>query len=322
MMMTPSLCGTSLHRFTNSLKMGIHTPEFHPMINAFAASLDEDLQPFVDYLRSRGVPFRVTEEGNSQVLWVPSPDVKELVLEWYQQYQDGELVLSSPRVTASRQVAGLSMLANLLKYPLTLASILVTLVAFPFTFGLPGELFGRWLADLTLIGFREDGTYVYFDTLAGTFERMEFWRLVTPMFIHFGWIHIVFNLLWLWEFGRRIEQACGSIMLAVIMLLCSVSANLLQYEMAGPSLFGGMSGVVYGLLGFSLVWSKLWPERDMGMQNGIYIFMLIFLALGFTGAVDLLGFGSIANGAHLGGLLMGLVLGGLVAAIQKRRSAG
>ena len=90
--------------------------------------------------------------------------------------------------------------------------------------------------------------------------------------------------------------------------------------MSGPGLFGGMSGVVFGLLGHSLVWSRVVPARNTGLSSGIYIFMLLYLVVGFTGAIDLLGLGSLANGAHLGGLLGGLVTGAIAGFAGRRRT--
>ena len=131
------------------------------------------------------------------------------------------------------------------------------------------------------------------------------------MFIHFGWLHIVFNLLWVWEVGRRIEVINNASVLLLVTLVSSIMANFLQYYMLGPSFFGGMSGVVFGYLGYSLVWSRLVPSRSMGLADGLYIFMFAYLAIGFTGAIDMLGLGVLANGAHLGGLIGGLLVGGV-----------
>ena len=140
------------------------------------------------------------------------------------------------------------------------------------------------------------------------------------MFIHFSWLHIVFNLLWVWEIGRRIEFVNGSRGLLIAVVVSSLVANITQYLMSGPSLFGGMSGVVFGLLGHSLVWSRLVPSKNMGVSKGIYIFMLAYLAIGFTGVIDILGLGSLANGAHLGGLIGGVITGGLAGLLVRQGS--
>ena len=116
-----------------------------------------------------------------------------------------------------------------------------------------------------------------------TIESGQYWRLLTPMFLHFGLLHIVFNLLWVWEVGRRIELVNGSLLLLLVTLASSLLANFMQYYLYGPSFFGGMSGVVFGFLGYSLVWSRMVPRRTTGLPPGLYIFMLVYLAVGFTG---------------------------------------
>lgn len=83
----------------------------------------------------------------------------------------------------------------------------------------------------------------------------QVWRLFTPMFLHFGIFHIVFNLLWTLEFGRVIELRQGWPAFILITLAISISANLSQYFVSGP-LFGGMSGVIYGLFGY--IWIQSW----------------------------------------------------------------
>ena len=74
----------------------------------------------------------------------------------------------------------------------------------------------------------------------------DWWRFVTPTLLHFSWMHVVFNCLWIWEFGRRIEASLGSLNLMGLYLTSAVFSNSLQYFASGPSIFGGMSGVVSG----------------------------------------------------------------------------
>ena len=63
------------------------------------------------------------------------------------------------------------------------------------------------------------GGYLVFEPLTATFAQQAYWRLVTPMLLHFSWLHLAFNLLWVWELGRRIEKLHGiSLFLAVTLL--------------------------------------------------------------------------------------------------------
>jgi GlpG protein len=189
---------------------------------------------------------------------------------------------------------------------------------FPLGFGVDQGQYGLLFSKMTFLAMDRLADGLYFTSLSDTFESGEIWRLVTPMFIHFGALHIVFNLLWVWEIGRRIEFVNGALMFVGLVLLSSVTANMTQYLMSGPSLFGGMSGVVFGLLGHSLLWSLINPDRSTGVPKGIYIFMLVYLGIGFTGAIDLLGMGNLANGAHLGGLIAGVVTGATAGLLARR----
>lgn len=131
----------------------------------------------------------------------------------------------------------------------------------------------------------------------------QVWRLFTPMFLHFGLLHIVFNMLWLRDLGGLVEHRHGSKYLLVFVLAASFASNLLQYFIAGPS-FGGMSGVVYGLLGY--VWLRGRLDFNVGyrLNQSTVTMMLVWFVLCWTGAL-----GPIANWAHAGGLAIGALVG-------------
>ncbi len=136
----------------------------------------------------------------------------------------------------------------------------------------------------------------------------DWWRYLTPTLLHFSWLHFIFNALWLWEFGRRIETFFGGAHLFGLFLVGAVAGNGLQYQWAPGALFGGMSGVVYTLIGCLGVLRFLRPEVVLGLPDGILVFMLIWLVLGLSGFLGVFGM-DIANGAHVGGLLSGLLSG-------------
>ena len=101
----------------------------------------------------------------------------------------------------------------------------------------------------------------------------------------------------------------------------SPAGNGSQYAFGGDGLFGGMSGVVYGLLGFSWVAPMLQPAWRIQPTPALMLFMVGWLVLCMAGLVEVLGFGAIANAAHLGGLICGAVLGALFGLVSGRTNS-
>ncbi|MGI9323100.1 MAG: rhomboid family intramembrane serine protease [Pseudomonadales bacterium] len=305
------------------------------MLKALELPIDIDLAAFSAYLDDSGLAHRIAEEGGRQMLWVPGEREAALVQQLYQRFESGELRLTqgAPLVgaadssdaagagdaagssdaagasnTAGASQLGRHLYAALVSAPLTMGLVITTIAFFPATFGALEGDYSAALLLMTFVPVEFIAGQAYFLKLGAVADQGEWWRLLSPMFLHFGSVHLVFNLLWVWEIGRRIEMVNGWGWLLALTLVSSLAANLAQYLMAELSLFGGMSGVVFGMLGHALVFSRLNPSRSLGLPTGIYIFMLLYLALGFTGLIDLFGL-SLANGAHLGGLIAGLLTG-------------
>ncbi|PJG58714.1 rhomboid family intramembrane serine protease GlpG [Aeromonas cavernicola] len=138
------------------------------------------------------------------------------------------------------------------------------------------------------------------------FTDWQLWRYVTPALLHFSVLHLVFNLLWWWYLGGQIEQRIGSGKLLILLLIGAALPNIAEFFVSGPA-FGGLSGVVYALLGYCWLRSKWQPACGLTLPPALMGFMLFWLVLGFF---DLLGT-PIANAAHLVGLLVGLLQGWL-----------
>jgi GlpG protein len=135
----------------------------------------------------------------------------------------------------------------------------------------------------------------------------QIWRLVTPILMHGSILHILFNMFWLRDLGTLLETRHGSYRFLLLVLATGIGSNLLQYAIAGPN-FLGMSGVVYGLLGYIWVQGKLNPAFGFELNSQTVMIMAAWLVLGFTGML-----GPIANWAHLGGLIMGAGIGAIAA---------
>jgi GlpG protein len=132
----------------------------------------------------------------------------------------------------------------------------------------------------------------------------EVWRLVTPIFLHFGFPHIVFNM-WCWYvLASVVEIRRGTWRLALFVLVCAVLSNIAQYQLSWYPYFGGMSGVVYGLFGYIWMKSRFDTSAGMYMDPRNTFIMIAWLFLCMTGVM-----GNIANTAHVVGLLVGIVVG-------------
>lgn len=136
-----------------------------------------------------------------------------------------------------------------------------------------------------------------------TLESGQIWRLITPIFMHNSFMHILFNMMWLYTLGAMIEFRRGSLKTLGMIVLIAVGSNLAQCVFSGP-LFGGMSGVDYGLFGYVWMRSRYAPEDGLHLPPNTVFLMMIFFVLCFTGV-----FGPIGNWAHSVGLLSGMAFG-------------
>jgi GlpG protein len=148
----------------------------------------------------------------------------------------------------------------------------------------------------------------------------QVWRLATPMFVHFGPAHLLFNMIMLLYLGGQIEARRGSPRFLLLALVLSVCSNLAQYYLGRttfqglrPQLqpspaFGGMSGVLYGLFGYLWMKSLFEPERRMTISHNVVVILLVCFFLCWSGLLAHL-IGPVANVAHTAGLLAGLAIG-------------
>jgi GlpG protein len=146
----------------------------------------------------------------------------------------------------------------------------------------------------------------------------EVWRLITPIFIHYGLAHLVLNMLWMWSFGGQIENHRGTRFLIVLVLVLAVTSNVGQAIEASlraePALFGGMSGVGYGVFGYLLIKVKYDNRPQYFLSPGTTFVALLWFGLCIARDVppfDTLLEGAIpriANTAHAVGLFVGMAI--------------
>lgn len=277
------------------------------MIKLLELDATEDLTQFASFLWKQRIRHRISHLDGQQQLWLADPADAEFVLQHFKRWhEEGELdhSASGPQPEISNRAR--ASLAWYL-FPVTISLIGLSL-GLTLLCGFGDNL--RWLHWFTFVDFYPKGQYLQFHGLEHLLESGQWWRLVTPILLHFSLMHLVFNLLWTWELGRRVEVIQGKMRLLWMVLFIGVVSNVAQFMMTGP-LFGGLSGVIFGLMGYTWLWDRVTPDdghsQRFGMPPALMTFMMVWLVVGVSGLLEKLGFGAIANTAHLVGLLSGLL---------------
>lgn len=276
------------------------------MYRAMDCPLEEDLSGLTQFLRGRGVVHRISEENDRQVIWTHDEAGAQIVRALYAQG-----LPESQRSAGRVQSPGLHWTLMLRRIPVTLLMLAISAVVALLT-GLGST--PQTIVHFTIVPVGADGY------LASELDLGQWWRLVSPIFLHFGIMHLAFNALWYWELGRRIELRSGGLFLLGLTMLFALVSNTAQWWVGGNGLFGGLSGVLYGLLGYCWLYQWLAPNVHFDLPRGVVTLMLVWLVLCLSGLVTLLGFGAIANTAHVSGLLTGCAAGLLAGAVQRQRT--
>lgn len=148
-------------------------------------------------------------------------------------------------------------------------------------------------------------------------------RLVTAVFLHADIQHLGYNMVFLWIFGYLTSQVLGQWRTLVVFLICGIAWNVTQvvFNSDSPVAIIGASGAISGLagvyLGLAVQWrlpyAEVWPLAHPVPPMQVAAFAI----LGFIGDIVLLARHDeqIAFGAHLGGLLTGVVIAALVTTV-------
>ena len=263
---------------------------------------DVDTRVLRQALWAHRIGHRVTEEGEGQVLWLVDPAQHEAMLGLIERWRRGEPLM--PEAPRAERAATEQWLAPFRRVPVTSLTLALCLAVF----ALMGLLDDRVVAALTIVPVIVVKGGLAFGDLGEALASGQVWRLLSPAFLHFGWMHLIFNMLWLWYFGRQVEALQGSLRMLTLLLVAGIGANLAQYA-AGTVLFGGMSGVDFALLGYVWLMSRRAPRSGFFVPQMLVVFMLGWLVFAMTDMAAMVGFGNVANEAHLGGLVVGLALG-------------
>jgi len=283
-------------------------------------------QRFADYLLSVGVSVQAEAQGEQWAVWVRDEDqLDRAVAELdefaadpdQQKYQQAGAEASRIRreqqqwhADAARRTVNMSSRwgrPTARKAPATIVLIAVSVVtAMLSNFG------GRIEPVLSQMFYAkivptDDARSVLIPTDPhANIRRGELWRAVTPIFIHFGVIHLLFNMMWMYQLGVTIESRTGTFKYVAMVLAIAVVSNVAQCAISTPY-SGGMSGVVYGLFGY--VWIKMLfdPGSRYFISPNAVLIMMVWLGLGIIGVLDHYGM-HVGNWAHGVGLAVGAAI--------------
>lgn len=178
---------------------------------------------------------------------------------------------------------------------------------------LPPEVKEDMLANIEHLAGMGAGMY-QMELDPGGLRSGQLWRLLTPIFLHFGVLHLFFNMYALFTLGGLVESRRPWWWYLLFVAVVGVFSNVGEFawqEVIGRDpfhrvhIFGGMSGVLYGLFGFLWVKSRFDVEPGLRIPQDLILMMFLWLFICMTGAV-----GPIANAAHVSGLVAGVAWAG------------
>ncbi|MEP0072086.1 MAG: rhomboid family intramembrane serine protease [Marinomonas sp.] len=276
------------------------------MYFVYRFELTEDPKALTQALWHHKIAHQVIFNEGHNELWLRDPRQLPALEKILTLWKDNPTELDYTKVEKGNLTqSNTSLFAQFKRTPVTIVLLLATLLVAVLT-----ELGGNieTVGLFTISAFDVINGQIYFNNLSEIFVRNEYWRLFSPALLHFSVLHLVFNTLWVWDIGRKLERLLGSVVWAVGVFIVAVLSNILQYEISGYPLFGGLSGVVYGLIGFAWLLPILKTSFPTMISKQLMVFFIVWLGIGYTPFPEMIGLGSIANTAHSIGLLVGLGL--------------
>ncbi|MGH1470086.1 MAG: rhomboid family intramembrane serine protease [Cellvibrionaceae bacterium] len=289
--------------------------EWHEVI---ALPIEKNLSELSSLLFQQRVEHRITENNGEQIVWVKNTALIPQLQEFVQQWQSGEIHIvkaeneepSSLNDDELRNISSDSsffstglkqgFLLQLFLAPLT-SSFLILCFIGTLIVGLDLQVI-----DYSLFTFSDVSGFRPVLDAALHFPYSEPWRFITPIFLHFGIMHIVGNALFLWYFGARLEKVFGPLLFLFFVVVVGVVSNVAQYAWEINGNFGGFSGVNYAFVGYILIRQQMKPDKRLNVPSGLIWFPIITMILGIFGMMDFFAGGAIANTAHATGFILGL----------------
>lgn len=280
-----------------------------------------------DLLSAQGIENQVDPDlHGSWEVWVLDDDhvaaAQRLFQDFTQHPDDPQFARAAVSVSEKKQdqeqAPGRARVVNtwtLFHYspPVPIGILTIILIVISVAVGLLTKLGedNRFVQPLSITEYQVTGRHLQWEAGLPEIRHGQLWRIFTPMFLHFGALHILFNMLWLRDLGSMIEARKSLWLLLVLVLVIAGVSNLAEYLVTGRPNFGGMSGVVYGLLGYIWMQGRFNPASKLALEPQTVIFMLVWFFLCLFDVV-----GGVANTVHAVGLGLGVAWGFLAARLS------
>lgn len=266
------------------------------MIHIITLSNPQAADLFVNYMATKGVKIHTKAEDKQISLWLEDQQQSAMVEKelntflrepFNPRYQAASWQTGNPHNTNIKYRPAFSIKSMVQQSgPLTVLVVILCVLIFIWQ-----QIVGDYNVMLHL-------AWPYDESL-----NFEAWRYITPAFVHFSLMHIAFNLAMWWYLAGQVEQRIGTGKLFVIMLVSALFSNWAQ-SLFVQSNFGGLSGVVYALIGYVGLTGLRNPEKGIGVPSGLIAFSILWIVAGYMGVLG----DSIGNTAHFAGFLIGLLM--------------
>ena len=288
-------------------------------------------------LAQRRIEHRLEMHGTMTQVWVADEDRLEEAKEVFAKasVQPIPMWLSPPREEAPLPVKKQALITPVTLFFMILCVVIYLIESIQFRgmdqispiqgallFDLPSiadasQAYWRGIYEVILLKAKTGDASLALGPMFVKIREGEVWRLFSPALLHGGFLHILFNMIWLWVLGRPIEQRIGAFRTILLTLFFGIGTNTIQYLISGP-FFLGYSGIIMGLAGFIWMRERVAPWEGYPLNRSTIIFLGLFVFSMFalqaaSFLVQLLTnlpfVLNIANAAHVGGGFLGALLG-------------
>jgi GlpG protein len=295
---------------------------------------EDNAQRFVAYLVTEGITAHVEPDGDGWAIWVRDENHVQTAKDAFEDFRrdpDGSRYRGVERAADSirreeskrREQAGKNVIEMRGKWGRAGARrrpLVLTMIALSVIVGMASNMGNaRSGAVMRTLSFCDTlneldvqwNPNVTADRLIDI-RKGELWRLITPIFLHHGPIHLAFNMIMLYQLGGMIEDRRGTWRIGLMILAIALVSNLVQglvpLRYGGSPYFLGMSGVVFGLFGYIWMKTVYAPQLGLFVSRSTVFILMLWLFLGIANFFEQFGM-HIANWCHGIGFLVGVVIG-------------